>query len=310
MQNKKNSFKTLFSGIFILLILSGFSASAQWIHPLEPISQYYKILAALSSEPNHERKSLDTIQFPWTEYSKSALGNSMWRTYYLNAEDEEKLPSFINCPANSSNQTKGDLEYLLKLQNTRTTADTTRAQFIAQIGSWPNIINPLDPDYAENRTQLFYIASLVGDWYNSTNFPATTQLLMNCIQDIRVTEFWLKRHFKRPRPYHLEPRLKPLTRINSPSFASGHTLWAFTEAFLFAELIPEKRDSFIAKADEVRWSREVLGIHYPSDNEASRIIAWHLVSGWFKSPEFKADFEKAKIEWTVNLKKYVTQNKN
>lgn len=310
MQNKKNSFKKLISGIIALLILSAFSASAQWIHPLEPITKHYKILSSLSSEPNLTRENLDTSQYPWNEYSKSALSNSMWRTYYLNAEDEKKLPSYIFCPANSSDQTKGDLEYLLKLQNTRTKADTTKAQFIAQIGSWPNIINPTDPDYEENRSQLFYIASSVGDWYNSNNYPATTQLLMNCIQDIRATEFRLKRHFKRPRPYHLEPKLKPLTRINSPSFASGHTLWAFTEAFLFAELIPEKRDSFIAKADEVRWSREVLGIHYPSDNEASRIIAWHLVIDWSKNPEFKADFEKAKIEWTVNLKKYGTQIKN
>jgi acid phosphatase (class A) len=309
MSNKKNRLKNQFSGFLILFtLISGFTASSQWIHPLEPISQHYKTLASLNAEPNTSRKNLDSILFPWKEYSKSALGNSIWRTYYLSAVDEEKLPSYISCPANSSDQTKGDLEYLLKLQNTRTKADTTKAQFIAQIGSWPNIINPTDPDFAENRTQLFYIASTVGDWFNSDNFPATTQLLLNCIQDIRVTEFRLKRHFKRPRPYHLEPMLNPITRINSPSFASGHTLWAFTEAFLFAELIPEKRNSFILKAEEVRWSREILGLHYPSDNEASRIIAWHLVCDWFKNSKFVSDFEKAKIEWKLKSELYKKSN--
>ena len=228
------------------------------------------------------------------------------RTYYLYPEDEAKLPSFIKCPANSSDETKADLDYLLTLQNKRTTADTTRAQYIANIGSWPNIINPTDPDFLENRNQLFYIASSVGSWFNPESFPATTQLLMNCIQDIRVTEFRLKRYFKRPRPYHLEPKLKPLTRINSPSFASGHTLWAFSEAFLFSELIPEKRGSFIVRAEEVRWSREIMGIHYPSDNEASRVIAWNLMNDWFKNPQFVADFEKAKIEWKLKSSKFST----
>jgi acid phosphatase (class A) len=305
MTSKKVGFNNLFFVIFIafILILSPFSASAQWVHPLEPISQHYKTLASLNTEPNLSRGNLDTIPFPWKEYSKNALANSLTRTYYLSTEDEMKLPFFIKCPANSSDQTKADLAYLIKLQNTRTTADTTKAQFIAQIGSWHNIINPTDPDFAENRTQLFYIASSVGEWFNSDNFPATTQLLLNCIQDIRVTEFRLKRHFKRPRPYHLDPNLKPLTRINSPSFASGHTLWAFTEAFLFAELMPEKRSEFIKKAEEVRWSREILGIHYPSDNEASRIIAWHLLDFWMKNPQFVVDLEKAKIEQHLKSKK-------
>jgi acid phosphatase (class A) len=309
MTNQKNSFKKSFlSFITLVSLMLCFSASAQWIHPLEPISQHYKTLAGLNAEPNPIRENLDTIQFPWKEYSKSALGNSLWRTYYLSVEEEAKLPSYIKCPANSSDQTKADLEYLIKLQNTRTKADTTKAQFIAQIGSWPNIINPTDPDFAENRTQLFYIASSVGDWFNSDNFPATTQLLLNCIQDIRVTEFRLKRLFKRPRPYHLELTLKPVTKINSPSYASGHTLWAFSEAFLFAELIPEKRNNFIAKAEEVRWSREILGIHYPSDNEASRIIAWNLVCDWFKNPQFVADFENAKIEWKLKSEQHKKSN--
>jgi acid phosphatase (class A) len=128
-------------------------------------------------------------------------------------------------------------------------------------------------------------------------------LLLNCIQDIRVTEFRLKWFFKRPRPYHLESKLQPLTRIKSPSFASGHTLWAFTEAYIFSEIIPGKREEFLIKADEVRWSRELLGIHYPSDNEASRIIGWYLLKYWNNNPQFKADLAKAKEEW--NNKKYL-----
>ncbi|HMI63912.1 MAG TPA: phosphatase PAP2 family protein [Puia sp.] len=293
----------LISLFSLLLVLTAFRTISGWIHPLEPISKHYKTLAALSPEPNPARAWMDTIQFPWAEYSTGALSTSLMRPYYLSPEDEAKLPGLVRFPANSSNQTRAELDYLLDLQNKRTQKEIERAEYIANFGSSPNIINPLDSEFNENRKELFYIATpVIGDWYNYQNFPATTQLLMNCIQDIRVTEFRLKRFFKRARPYHLEPRLLPLARMTSPSFASGHSLWSFTEAYIFSEIIPVKRDEFLKMAEEVRWSRELMGIHYPSDNEASRVIGWHLLQGWYHNPQFVTDLEKARIEW-ANKKK-------
>jgi acid phosphatase (class A) len=290
--------------ITLFLAVLSLGSFGQNFNVLEPVGKHYKTLAEISAAPNQARANLDTTTFPWLEYSKGALANSLMRTYYLSQEDEAKLPGLIKFPANSSDQTRAELDYMLALQSKRTKQEIDRANYIANIGSWPNIINPTDPDYKENRKQLFYIASPVGEWFNDENFPAITQLLLNCIQDIRVTEFRLKRHFKRPRPYHLEPHLNPLTRINSPSFASGHTLWAFTEAYIFSEIIPEKREAFLKMADEVRWSRELMGIHYPSDNEASRVIGWYLLKYWNNNPQFVADLEKAKIEWLLLKNKF------
>jgi acid phosphatase (class A) len=98
----------------------------------------------------------------------------------------------------------------------------------------------------------------------------------------------------------LEPALKPLTRINSPSFPSGHSLWSYTEAYIFGELISNKRLDFIKVAAEVQWSRELLGIHYPGDNEASRVLGWYLLKFWYNNSQFKNDLEKAKAEWINN----------
>jgi acid phosphatase (class A) len=281
---------------FLLLIASGLHA--QKLPALEAVNSIYKPLQEKNTGPNKTRQPLDTVQYPWTEYSKGALGNALWRTVYLSAQDEAKLHALVTLPANSSDQTRADLDYLLQLQNNRTQKEKDRAEYIANIGSWPNIVNPTDPDYEENRQQLFYIINTAtGKQHRYKDYPATTAFLMNCIQDIRVTEFRLKQHFKRPRPYHLEPALKPLTRINSPSFPSGHSLWSYTEAYIFGELVPEKRQDFIKVALEVQWSRELMGIHYPSDNEASRIIAWHLLDSWMKNPQFVADLQKARLEW-------------
>jgi acid phosphatase (class A) len=299
--------KYLFS-LILLTLTSLHVVYAQTVPELEPVNPAYKQIKDLSISPVETRKFLDTVKFPWSEYSKGALSNALWRTSYLLPKDEAKLPELIKYPANSSEQTRAELDYLLKLQNNRNKKEIERAEYIANIGSWPNILNPLDSDFNENRQQLFYILSTVtGQKINYKDYPATTQLLMNCIQDIRVTEFRLKKHFKRPRPYHLEPALKPLARINSPSFPSGHSLWSYTEAYLFGELIPDKRQEFIKTAAEVRWSRELMGIHYPSDNEASRVIGWYLLKYWYKNRQFVADLKKAKTEW-VNMKNSLQGN--
>lgn len=297
MNNKSVTRNFLSKALIILSVLvTTLSLSAQSLHPLEPIQGNYKKLASKSAAQNPQRADLDTLRFPWSEYSSGALTNTLLRMVYLSKENEAKLPGLVKFPANSSNQTRAELDYLLTLQNSRTPEQIARAEYIANIGSWPNILNPYS-DYNTNKKQLFYLASDLGEEYNYQNFPATTQLLLNCIQDIRATEFRLKYHFRRARPYHLEPALKPLARMSSPSFASGHTLWAFTEAYIFSEIIPEKRDLFLKKAEEVRWSRELMGIHYPSDNEASRVLGRYLLKYWQENPQFREDLKNAKQEW-------------
>ncbi len=288
---------------FTFLFIGVSNSLSQSIHPLEPISEHYKMFFELSAAPNPSRFSLDTMTFSWTEYSTGAIMNS-WHTMYLSEEADRNLAGLIRYPANSSDQTAAELDYLLGLQQKRTQEEINRANFIANIPPTPNIGNRIDSSYSDNARRLFYIANPVGNWYNPQNFPATAELLMNCLQDIRLTEYRLKRHFKRSRPYHLEARLNPLAKILTPTFPSGHTLWAYTNAYLFSEIIPEKREAFLNRAEEVAWSREIMGIHFPSDNEASRVIAWYVLKFWYNNPQFVRDFERAKTEWQTNKKQY------
>ncbi len=44
-------------------------------------------------------------------------------------------------------------------------------------------------------------------------------------------------------------------------------------------------------------SREIIGVHYPSDAEASRILARQVVNKLFQNEKFLKDFEKVKAEW-------------
>src|SRR5690349_243472 len=93
----------LFLCFLLILIVKGLNA--QKMPALEPVNSIYKPLQEKNTSPNKTRQSLDTIQYPWTEYSKGALGNALWRTVYLSAQDEAKLPALVTLPANSSDQT-------------------------------------------------------------------------------------------------------------------------------------------------------------------------------------------------------------
>ena len=149
--------------LLIICILSPITKGySQNIHPLEASTKYYKTYGTLSSSPNPVRASMNTIKFPWSKYSQGTITNSLVRTVYLSKEDEAKLPGLIKAPANSSDETRAELDYLLSLQDTRTKEQIARAQYIANIGSWFNILNPGDTDYVENKKELFYIADTIG----------------------------------------------------------------------------------------------------------------------------------------------------
>jgi acid phosphatase (class A) len=91
--------------------------------------------------------------------------------------------------------------------------------------------------------------------------------------------------------------LHALAKINSPSFASGHTLWAFAQAFTWSLIVPEKEKEFLALAEEIRRSREIMGIHFPSDDEAARQVAGGMIRYYLENKQFKTDLAAAQDEW-------------
>ncbi|MEM6697317.1 MAG: phosphatase PAP2 family protein [Bacteroidota bacterium] len=117
------------------------------------------------------------------------------------------------------------------------------------------------------------------------------------MNDMRMMEFAVKYHLLRARPYQLEPKLAPLTKISSPSFASGHTLWAYIQAYTLGELLPNKREAFVELAYEIGESREILGVHYPSDEEAARQLAHRMLMLMWHTEKFQRDFTAAQVEW-------------
>ncbi len=103
----------------------------------------------------------------------------------------------------------------------------------------------------------------------------------------------LKFFFNRPRPaqlsyyYDLEffPDFSYFT--NSPSYPSSHVALTVITTHVLGNIYPEMYNKAIPIIEEVKKSRLLLGVHYPSDNDMSMVVAKAVL----ENPEFKATFK-------------------
>ena len=287
---------------FVLLIVYQANSQAQAIsspNPIEPARDHYARLKALDGTPDQSKAWMDAIAYPTSLYRNNTLLFALTAPTYLNEEQVDFLVHAVDYPANSSKQTRAELDFLLELQKKRTEDQISRVLEIAAVGYWPDANHvPTHPNYKKNLDHLFFeVKEVMGKHHKPDAYPATVKLLQGVMGDMRLMEFAVKYHLLRARPYQLETDLKPLRRISSPSFASGHTLWAYCQAYTMAELIPEKRKEFIDLAYEIGFSREIMGVHYPSDEEVARQLAHRMIWLMWHSGSFQDDLESARKEW-------------
>lgn len=288
----------LFFGAFSLGLFAQ-NSPISTIHPIEPAKNHYKTLQNLSPLPNEAFALNDTLVFPPSMYNSYALAMSQSIPYFLTQSQFDFLKKSVAFPANSSEQTRAELDFLYDLQQKRTPKQVERVMQLAKIGYWPvTDVLPSHPFYEKNLSHLFFeCREVIGDHCTATNYPHTAKLLKGIMTDMRKMEFSVKYHLLRARPYELDKRLQPLQVMGSPSFASGHTLWAYIQAYTFSELMPNKRTEFLAIAYELGLSREIMAVHYPSDEETARQLAHRMFALMWQTEKFQNDFQKALSEW-------------
>lgn len=291
---KINSMKQ--SLLLLSVVLLSCNANTQDIHPLEPISAHYVELQKLDAQPTTERAQLDAITFP-TNGSTPGKQYVGIEPSYLTQAQVDQLKTSVQFPANSSAQTRAELDYLLKMQAERTLASEARVLELARVGYWPPLEKDTDDLGSNVEDLIFEYNEVTGNNKSIMDYPNTLKLLSGVTRDMRIMEFTVKYHLLRARPYLLEPKLEQMQTMGSPSFASGHTLWAYIHAFVWSELLPDKRRQFLEIAFEIGHSREIMGIHYPSDEEAARVLAHSMLVNMNKNEQFKKDLAAAKKEW-------------
>lgn len=286
--------KHLFSLLFIASCFSGLAQKKIADRELVPARGHYKELNTISPAPAAANLDIDKLKF---ETPEATIHRRMEiKPYYLTnvTVDDFKIP---DAPANSAEQTRAELNYLLTLQNQRTTLDVESSLKMA--GIYYNLrTRPEDSTYQVYRNNLFHIGHSVGTWFNPENLPVTANFIANVWRDASYFIWSLKFKYARVRPNVLDKEIHNLEETDWAAYPSGHAANSYINAYIYQELAPQFTDIFIKDAYDMAHSREILGVHYPSDSESSRIFARQFVNKLFKNEQFLKDFEAAKKEWS------------
>lgn len=281
---------------FALVPLLGLLALASAAEPaprdLVPASGHYARLAQPSPAPAAPGLELDRRKFE-TDPGFARRVEAMQLEFVNVPLETFALPPL---PANSSAQTRAEIDYLLRLQAGRTDVEGERALYFASF-SFSSSIPKTDPRYAAQVKHFYWVGRSIGSWFTPENLPVTTDLIARVWRDASHYMWRLKIKHARIRPVAIDPAVKNLQETGWAAFPSGHSSFAHMLAYLYSELAPEFSWIFLKDARDVAHSREVIGVHFPSDSESGRVFARQFVNELFKSEKFRGEFAKMRAEW-------------
>lgn len=165
-------------------------------------------------------------------------------------------------PANSSQETINELLFL-----ERVTANATEKQILFATNAEINE-KKCYSDFAKKYLGIKFTTKDVEKIFNQTD-----PILM-----------LLKNHFNRARPYQLAPYYNVQIEFNvptecfHPAYPSGHAMDSFIMSHVFKTIKPEKSFEIDEFCNEMAYSRFVAGVHYPSDNKISKLLADTIIS--------------------------------
>jgi acid phosphatase (class A) len=276
-----------------LLLSSALTAQSSALKPrlLTPISGISKDLVKLS--PKALPDATDRQQFPLEGLpARHALKLKLTPQYVTVPPSFFRIGDF---PANSSAQTKAEIDYLLMLQNTARSAEKVKESLEFADVYYNVFVKPTDSTYNKMQQNLFHMGRQM-PWFTPQNLPKTAALMTRVWSDATYYFWALKFQYNRTRPYMLDSRIKNLDDTNFQAYPSGHASASYVAAYVYQELLPEKTDLLVKNAYDMAHSREILGVHFPSDSESGRVFARQFVNELLKNEAFKRDFEEVKKE--------------
>jgi|GEM_PF-1963318 len=129
------------------------------------------------------------------------------------------------------------------------------------------------------------VSKLFNSLVVSAGYPDYLQEIKDAKNRIKPIIKLHKNYFGAQRPYELaesygvEFPYNHLESAQSRSYPSGHTTQAFYLAHFLSSIYPELSESFYDLAQMIADSRIEHGVHFPSDNEAGKMLAQVLFNG-------------------------------
>jgi acid phosphatase (class A) len=197
--------------------------------------------------------------------------------HYLPGNKPDALTLLAPPPLPDSAEQAADLQEVREVSHAATPADLIAAR-------------------SESKFSIFTFTPAIGDFFQPGKFPKTEALMHNVLSDAGTVIDGAKDHWKRPRPYAIDPSLASGKLETSFSYPSGHSTGSMVLALVLADLFPDKHDAIIAIARNIGWHRVEYGRHYPTDIYAGRVLAQAIVREMKKSDDFQKDFAAAQAE--------------
>lgn len=132
--------------------------------------------------------------------------------------------------------------------------------------------------------------------------PCIWRVLDNSIATVDSIRIEPKAYYHRKRPFerfgeHLLTTWEEEELRGEGSYPSGHTMRGWLTALLLAEIHPEAADAIFARGWMYGESRVIVGAHWQSDVDASRVGASIGYARLQTSPRFHADISAARDEF-------------
>lgn len=196
---------------------------------------------------------------------------------FLSGDSRAFVAQFAPPPASDSAQTRAELDELLKLQAQRTPAETAAAR----------------ADRKKDIRQFYGALGL--DAASAASLTPLRNLMQRIETDVSRYVRDAKHRFVRQRPYVIEVRLHPCIDdvADNESYPSGHATYGYVVALLLADMVPERRQALLARAEEFGHHRMTCGIHFGSDVAAGRAGAEWLVRELAKGADYRAARSRA-----------------
>lgn len=128
--------------------------------------------------------------------------------------------------------------------------------------------------------------------------PATSRLLIAIADETEAVVERGKRHYAEPRPYQVDPAIPHCGKgtASLKSYPSGHAGFAYSTGWALARLMPERATAILQRADDYAFGREVCGVHFHIDTEASRVIGTVVAERMLADPRLAETIREARRE--------------
>lgn len=130
--------------------------------------------------------------------------------------------------------------------------------------------------------------------------PATWELLRAVQNDANIAANRSKVHFQRIRPWGVDPALPNCDAGSGKkpvgSYPSGHSSLSYSVGFILADLVPAKAQAILDRASDYSLSREICGVHFASDGEASHVIGTAVATRFLLAPSMATKIAAARAE--------------